>query len=147
MMGTRWAHNPCYFVHHLLSLSFLQRSGYPTISRLFSTSFTSLDVAAMAELNNSVLYQVSEPSISQCGCGGETLPRSGLQTAGLVAQIWSHFTILRLLVALIVLSNLKNVPLIWHVSKYLTAISITYSDENVATDCQCLQILSPDSET
>jgi hypothetical protein len=113
----------CTTYYHFHSL---QRSGYSIIFRLLPTSFIPLNAAVMAELNNSVVYQVFAPSVSQCGCSTAQLPSSTLQPGDLVSQIWSHFTIWRLLVVLLILGNLKNVPLIWHVSKCWSALFILF---------------------
>ncbi|TVY53128.1 Uncharacterized protein LCER1_G006749 [Lachnellula cervina] len=68
----------------------------------------------MDALNNSVPYQVSVPYLSLNGSDtAKSLGRS-IQPADILSYLWSFVTIWRLLVVLLVLGNLKNIPLMWH---------------------------------
>ena len=70
----------------------------------------------MAALNNSVPYQVCVPYLSLNGSDASKSLGRSIQLADVPSYLWSFVTIWRLLVALLVLGNLKNIPLMWHVS-------------------------------
>jgi hypothetical protein len=74
----------------------------------------------MSDPNNSVLYQVSVPMNSSGFTSSDSGAASGIHFGDVLSQIWSLITIGRLLVLLLVVGNLKNVPLIWHVRISLT---------------------------
>ncbi|TVY41975.1 Uncharacterized protein LSUB1_G002434 [Lachnellula subtilissima] len=68
----------------------------------------------MAALNNSVPYQVCVPYLSLDGSDASKSVSRSIQPADVLSYFWSFVTIWRLLVALLVLGNLKNIPLMWH---------------------------------
>ncbi|CZR52546.1 uncharacterized protein PAC_02423 [Phialocephala subalpina] len=67
-------------------------------------------------MNNTILYQVAAP-MNSSPYEMSTLPPSdsSMTLGSVLSQIWSLITIWRLLVALLVLGNLKNFPFIWHI--------------------------------
>lgn len=69
----------------------------------------------MADMNNSVPYQTYTmiSATSAMSISDQTLP---LAFRDLVFYILSYITIWRVIVLLLVLGNVKNIPLIWHVS-------------------------------
>ncbi|TVY87908.1 Uncharacterized protein LAWI1_G005961, partial [Lachnellula willkommii] len=68
----------------------------------------------MDALNNSVPYQVSVPYLSVNGSDVSQSLGRHFQPADVLSYLWSFVTIWRLLVVLLVLGNLKNIPLMWH---------------------------------
>ncbi|TVY16113.1 Uncharacterized protein LARI1_G005841 [Lachnellula arida] len=68
----------------------------------------------MDALNNSVPYQVSVPYLSVNGSDVSKSLGRDFQPADVLSYLWSFVTIWRLLVVLLVLGNLKNIPLMWH---------------------------------
>ncbi|TVY36219.1 Uncharacterized protein LOCC1_G006452 [Lachnellula occidentalis] len=68
----------------------------------------------MATLNSSLPYQGSVPYLNLNG--SDVLKSLGrfIQPADVLSYLWSFVTIWRLLVVLLVLGNLKNIPLMWH---------------------------------
>jgi len=80
--------------------------------------------SAMSDLNNSVVYQVPAAN-----CGGfqalSAYQLSGSIYSSIVDNVLSFITIWRVLVLLLVLGNVKNIPLIWHVS---ISKSLAYSN-------------------
>jgi hypothetical protein len=68
----------------------------------------------MSNSNNSVIYRVVVPNNESMNAYSPTV--SGFQFGGILAQIWSLITIWRLLVLFLVIGNLKNTALMWHVS-------------------------------
>ncbi|KAH7357259.1 hypothetical protein BKA65DRAFT_496527 [Rhexocercosporidium sp. MPI-PUGE-AT-0058] len=68
----------------------------------------------MSNLNNSLLYQSSVllNSSASGSLGNSNLAASNAWS--ILAQIWSFITLWRILVIILLVGNLKNVPLIWH---------------------------------
>jgi hypothetical protein len=70
----------------------------------------------MSDFNNSIVFQVSVPA-NASGYAPSSLPNeSGSLPGSILSQIWSILTIWRLLVLLLLVGNVKNIPLIWHAS-------------------------------
>jgi hypothetical protein len=70
---------------------------------------------AMSDLNNSVVYQA--PAVDYSGFQASTPSQvSGSVSSGILYQLLSLITIWRVILLLLVLGNVKNIPLIWHVS-------------------------------
>lgn len=71
--------------------------------------------AAMSDPNNSVVYQV--PAVDCSGFQASTSSQvSGSVSPGVLPTLLSLITIWRVIILLLVLGNIKNIPLIWHVS-------------------------------
>lgn len=70
----------------------------------------------MSNLNNTIVYQVSVPSNSS---QYQSLSPPTTDVQSVLSQIWSLITIWRLLVAFLLIGNIKNIPLIWHVGTSL----------------------------
>jgi hypothetical protein len=70
----------------------------------------------MSDLNNTVVYQVSVPGNSSVYETSSSTSPSGFHVGTVLSQVWSLITLWRLLVLCLVIGNLKNIPLIWHVS-------------------------------
>lgn len=101
----------------------------------------------MTTLNDTVIHQVIAPMNSSVYQSSNPPTVSGFYFGGVLGQLWSLITIWRLIVLFLVLGNLKNVPLIWHVScrqlhkdyKNLTEYrceSLTPSDSSVGVKDQ-----------
>lgn len=77
---------------------------------------------AMSDLNFSIVYQV--PEIDCSGLQASTPSQlSASVCPSLLSTLLSLITIWRVVVLLLVLGNIKNIPLIWHVSTIVCFVS------------------------
>jgi hypothetical protein len=77
---------------------------------------------AMSDLNNSAVFEV--PAVD-CSRFQASTPSqiAGSISFNIIYQILSLITIWRVIILLLVLGNIKNIPLIWHVSIFLSTSS------------------------
>lgn len=99
----------------------------------------------MSNPNNSILYQVV--SMNSTVYENTALPETGFHVGSVLSQIWSLVTLWRLLIALLVLGNLKNIPLIWHVGTSPLSNKVLHLTNFTVADHQCFQILYENTET
>lgn len=97
-------------------------------------------------MNNSVLYHVLEPARAAPleKLGSYSILAS--VTTYILSAVWSQITIWRLLVLVLLLGNIKNIPLIWHVSTTVIRRRMQFLITSIVENCERFQILSAHTE-